>query len=242
MKLAAGKQQETHFFSHQEKEKWIEHYVQWETAVPRKRVEDAERAITQEQDDMRNAEKVRLTTNKLETTCEEMLNAIVDSLSNLASSEDGDDGEDEDDDEEDFAGGKLREDDKLRRMMGTIPKTEEYRMERCWSRQVKFEELTEQYWEDAADHFCERDKKYEMTEWKVPAVVQPQAADDAKSSVLTTSSEHLETHDCIPGELPMPQVTSQPGTSQRRLGSRKLKRHKHIPSLLPGPLPDLPNT
>jgi hypothetical protein len=40
-----------------------------------------------------------------------MLNAIRDSLSDLASSEDEEDGEDEDDDEEDTGHGKLSEDD-----------------------------------------------------------------------------------------------------------------------------------
>jgi len=38
---------------------------------------------------MRNAEKVGLITTKPETTCEELLNAFGDSLSDLASSDDG---------------------------------------------------------------------------------------------------------------------------------------------------------
>jgi len=63
--------------------------VERETAVARKRVEDAETAIEQKQDDMRNAEKVELTTTKPELTFEEMLNAIGDSLNDLASSDDG---------------------------------------------------------------------------------------------------------------------------------------------------------
>jgi len=45
---------------------------------------------------MRNAEKAGLTTTKLETTLEEILNAIRDSLSNLESSYQGEDGEDKD--------------------------------------------------------------------------------------------------------------------------------------------------
>ena len=44
-KLAAEKQQEMHFLSNEEKEKWIEDYVERETAGARKQVEDAEAAI-----------------------------------------------------------------------------------------------------------------------------------------------------------------------------------------------------
>jgi len=56
-KLAAGKCQETHLLSNQEKEQWIEDYVEREIAVARKQVEDAEAAIKQVQDDMRNPER-----------------------------------------------------------------------------------------------------------------------------------------------------------------------------------------
>jgi len=45
------------------------------------------------QEEMRNAEKAGLTTAKPETTFEEMLNAIGDSLSNLACSNDREDGD-----------------------------------------------------------------------------------------------------------------------------------------------------
>ena len=44
-KLAAEKRRETHFLSNEEKEKWIEDYVERETAGARKRVEDAEAAV-----------------------------------------------------------------------------------------------------------------------------------------------------------------------------------------------------
>jgi len=100
-----------------------------ETAVARKRVEDAETAIKQEQDDMRNAEKEGLTTTKPETTFEEMLNAIGVSLSDLANSDDGEHGEDEDDDEEDPAAGKCNEDDEPGWVMRTISMMVQYRME-----------------------------------------------------------------------------------------------------------------
>jgi len=61
--------------------------------MARKRVDYAETAIRQEQEDMRNAEMAGLTTTKPETTFEEMINAIGDSPSNLASSDAEEDGE-----------------------------------------------------------------------------------------------------------------------------------------------------
>jgi len=103
--------------------KWINDYVERETAVSRKRVHDAETAPKQEQDDMRYAEKAGLTTTKPETTFEEMLNAIGDCLSDLAGSDEEEDGEDEDDEEEHPAGGKLSEDEEPGWVMGTISKT-----------------------------------------------------------------------------------------------------------------------
>jgi len=71
-----------------------------ETTLSRKRVEDAEIEMNQEQEDMRNAEKVGLTTTQPEPTFEEMLQAIRDSLSYLGIN-DGEDAADKDDDEED---------------------------------------------------------------------------------------------------------------------------------------------
>jgi len=53
---------EMHFLSRKENEKWFQDYVDLEPAVARRKVQDAETAIMQEQKDMRNAEKVQSTT------------------------------------------------------------------------------------------------------------------------------------------------------------------------------------
>jgi hypothetical protein len=45
-----------------EKEKWINDYVDTETAVPRMRVDDATTTVKQMQEDISNAEKAGLTT------------------------------------------------------------------------------------------------------------------------------------------------------------------------------------
>jgi hypothetical protein len=63
-----------------------------ETAGARKRVEDAEAVVQQEQDDMTQTEIAGLTSRQPEKTCEQMLVAIGDSLSDHASSDDGEDG------------------------------------------------------------------------------------------------------------------------------------------------------
>jgi hypothetical protein len=63
-KLAVEKQRETHFLNNEEKAKWIEDYVERETAGARKWVEDAEAAVQQEQDDMTRVKIVGLTSRE----------------------------------------------------------------------------------------------------------------------------------------------------------------------------------
>jgi len=167
--LAAEKRWETHFLSNKEKEKWIEDYVERETAGARKWFEDAEAAVHQEQDDMMHAELRGLTSRQPEKTFEEMLLPIGDSLSDLASSDDGEDGEDEDDEETEQ--GKLSEDDEPGWVMGTISKTVPQRMEIFWQKQMMLDDLTQPGWEDAADYFRGQDTKYGTSELKVPSVV-----------------------------------------------------------------------
>jgi len=133
-KLAAEKRRETRFLSNEEKEKWIEDYVERETAGARKRVEDAEEVVQQEQDDMTHAENAGLTSREPEKTFQEMLAAIGDCLSDLASSNDGEDGDDEDD--EDTEQGKLSEDDEPSWVIGTITKTVQQHMERFRQKQI----------------------------------------------------------------------------------------------------------
>jgi len=135
--LAVEKQRETHFLSNEEKEKWIEDYVERETAGARKRVEDAEAAVQKDQDAMTHAEVAGLTSRKPEKSFEGMLVTIGDSLSDLASSDDGEDGEDEDDEETEQ--GKLSEDDGPSWVMGTITKTVQQRMERFQLKQMKLD-------------------------------------------------------------------------------------------------------
>jgi len=98
-------------------------YADTGTVVGRMWVQDAETAMKQEQEDMRAAEKVELTTRTSERTFEQMWNAIGESLCNLASSDDTEDAEDKDDDKDDTELGKLSEDDEPGWVMDTISQT-----------------------------------------------------------------------------------------------------------------------
>jgi len=235
-KLAAEKRRETHFLSNDDTEKWIEDYVERETTGARKRVEDAESAVQQEQDNMTHAEIARLRSREPEKTFEEMLVAIGASQSDLASSDDGEDGEDEDDEETEQ--GKLSEDDKPGWVMGTITKTVQQRLERFRQKQMKLDELTQPGWENAADYFHEQDKKYGTSELRVPAVVRPQTIEDTLAPPPTTFTELMESLDIVSGISQRPQGTSPPGSSHIRLGLANPQSKLSIPSGEPAAEPD----
>jgi len=120
MTLAAEKQQERHSFSNEDKENWIDDYVERETARATKWVEEAEAAVQQEQQDMNNAKSTGLTNREPEISFEEMMVAIGDSLGDLVTSDDGEDGKDEDEETEQ---GKPSEDEQHGWVMGKINKT-----------------------------------------------------------------------------------------------------------------------
>ena len=236
-KLTAEKKRETHFLSNKEKEQWIEDFVERETAVARKRVENAETAIKQRQEDMNNVEMAELTTREPYKTFEEMLNVIGDSLSDLAGADYEEDGQDDEEDDH-TEQGKLSEDDKPGWVMGTISKLLQCHMERFWPKQIKLDDLTQPGWGDAADDFRERDKKYGTSELKVPAGIKSETDHVAAAPSPTRFGELLETLDIVPGISPMPQCTSRPASSHMRVGSGKPKSPERISSFPPGAKPD----
>jgi len=237
-KLAAEKQRETHFLSNEEREKWIDDYLEQETAVARKRVQDAETTMMQEGEHMGNVEKGRLTTTKPEISFEEMLNAIEDRLSDLTSSEDEENGEDEDDDEEDTGHGKLSEDDEPGWVMGTISKMVQYHMESFRQKQMRPDKLMQPGWGDAADYFRDKDTKYRTTELNVVAVVKPQTDSTAAKPSPITFGVLMQALDIVPRQSQMPQVTSRRGSCQMRLGSEKPQADNHIVPPIPTAVPD----
>jgi hypothetical protein len=76
--LSAEKRQETYWVSNDEKVKWIDDYVERETAVARKLGQDAETAIMQELRDMTTTDNAGATIREPKTTFEELINAIGD--------------------------------------------------------------------------------------------------------------------------------------------------------------------
>jgi len=237
-KLAGEKRWATDFVSNQEREKLIEDYVERESAVATQRVQDAETAMMQEQEHMGNDEKGWSTTTKPEITFEEMLNAIGDSLSDLASSEDEEDGEDEDDDEEDPGHGKQSEDDEPGWVMGTLSNTVQHSMESIWQKLMRLDQLTQPWWGDAANYFHEGDVKYGMTELKVPAVRNTQTDSTAATPSPTTFGELMQALDSVPGQSQMPQVMPRQGISQMRLGLEKPQSENHIVPPIPASVLD----
>jgi len=233
-KIATDRRQQTNIMDTKEKENWIQDYVEWETAVARKQVQDAEPAIQQEQENMRSAESGGLTSSEPGQMVEEMLDAIGGSLSDLASLDDEEDGEDD----EDTPHGKLCEDDEPGWMMGTISKTVEQRMERIRQKHRKHDRLTQPRWGDAADSFTKWDKMYSTTEFKVPAVVKPYTYDDTANGAPTTGREIVESLDIIRGISQMPHRTSRPGSSFLKLGSGMTQSNECIVSYSPDQEPN----
>jgi len=187
----------------------------------------------QEQEHMRNVEKARSTTTKPETTFNEMLNAIRDSVSDLASSEDEEDGEDEDDDEDDTELGKLSKDDDPGWVMGTISKSVQHRMDSFQPKQQRLDYLTQPGWGDATEYFLGADMNYGSTALKVPAVVNPQSDMTAATPSPTTFGDLMQVLGIIPGQAQMLQVKSRQGSSQMRLGSQNPQADNHIVCPLP---------
>jgi len=127
-KLVAEKRPETHILSNEEKEKSIEDYVEKETTGARKRVEDAKVAIRQEQEATEEAQNAGVTAREPKKTFPEMMVAIWDSLSDIASSYNGEDGEDGNDKETEQ--GQRSEDNEPDWVMSMITKPVQQRMER----------------------------------------------------------------------------------------------------------------
>jgi len=194
--------------------------------------------MMQEQDHIRNVEKGRSMNTKPEITFEEMLDAIRDSLSNLACSEDEEDGEDKDDDEDDTGHGKLSKDDEPGCVMGTISKTVQHCIESFRQKQMSLDELRQPGWGDAADYIRQRDMKNGTTELNIPAVGKPQTDSTAATPSPKTFGELMQVLDIVPGQSQMPQVTSRQGTSQMRLGSEKPQADNHIVLLMSAAMPD----
>jgi len=96
-----------------------------------------------------------LTTRELEKLLPDMMVAIGNCLSDLASSDDEEDGQDEVDADTEL--GKLRNDNNPGWAVGTISKTVKQCMERMWLKKMNLHDLTQPGWGDPAHNSCARD-------------------------------------------------------------------------------------
>jgi hypothetical protein len=126
-----------------------------------------------------------------------MLNAIRDSLSNIAGYDDKHDREGADDDEQDTDLGKLSDRDEPGWVMGTIFKLVPHTMESIRQKQMRIDEITQVGWGDAPDYFREREMNYATAKLRVPAVVKPQIDTTAATPSPTTVGEHFQNHDIV---------------------------------------------
>jgi len=230
-KIAAEKRWETHFLPNEENENWIQDYVGREAAGAGKGVEDAEAAVQQEQDDMKHAEIAGLTIREPKKTFEEMMVGIGNILSDLASSDDGEDGEDEADGEAEQS--KLSKDDEPGWVMSTITKTVHQGMDSFLQKQMKLDELTQPWWEDAANYILQSDETYGTSYLRLLAVIQPETDDEATAPAATTFGEHMVFLDIVPEISQMLQGTSRPARSQIRLRVVKPQSTTSIAGLEP---------
>jgi hypothetical protein len=196
--------------------------------------------MMQEQEHRGNFEKVRRTTKKPEITCEEMFSTIRDVLSDHALSDNEEDGDEELDDEEDTGHSQLCEDDEPGWVMGTVTKSVYHRMEIFQQMQMSLDELTQPGWVEAVDYICDRHMRYSTTELKLPAVGKLQTDLTAGTPSPTTFRELMQALDVVPRQLSqMPQVSSDHGSSQIRLGSYTPYPNNPIVPPMPVVVPDL---
>ena len=237
-KIVAAKWRLTHFLSNEDQAQWIKEYVDSETAVARKRVEDVETATVQEQEVMRNAENVELTTRKPNKPFLEMLNAVADSVSDLAFSDYEEDGDDEEEHEDDAELGKLSKDDEPGWVMCTISKMVPHRLESFRQKEMRHDQLTQPGWGDVGNNFRWRDIMYWTAQLKNAAVVKPQTDQVAGALAPTTCWELLERIEIVLRKSRMPPGTSEPRSWYMRPGSGKPLWHKRITSLPPSVAPN----
>jgi len=132
MKDSAEQHRVMNCLSSKEQENWMNDYVETETTRTRQQVEDAETAITKEQEDTEMAGKTGLPTRKHKSTFHKVFVPIGDSLCDIARSGNGHDEEGQHDQE--TVQGKCSEGDKRGWVMGGICKKVQQRIVEFWKK------------------------------------------------------------------------------------------------------------
>ena len=163
-KAKAAASKDTVSMTQQEREKWIEDYVERETAVARRRVEEADAAWELEKERLAaEALDGASTASKSKTTFAEMLKGIDDSIDDIATSDEDDEDDEDEDEEEDDIEGEIKADGTMDISDGPAGVVEERAQKRIDTfREMckQIDEVTRPGWEAAENYFRERDKKY----------------------------------------------------------------------------------
>jgi len=134
----------------------------------------------------------------------------------------------------------MNEDYKPERVMGKVCNKEQHCQESFWEIILRFEKRTHPGMRDTTDFFGERDRKYELAELMVLAVVKRQTDTTTATPSLTPFAVLMQTLDLIPVQSQIPQRTSQPGSCLMRLGSEEPESYKGIASQLPDEVANSP--
>jgi hypothetical protein len=151
---AATKMKEIQGMSEDQREKWIENYVERETQVARQRVEAADAAVNE---DMENEYGAPPAVRTKKRTFEELLALVGDDLDNVVPSDDDDDDDDEEEPDEDEDEKEWADDDDF--VPGQMDKTTMAEIAAARARTSRIFELTKEGYAEAEAFWRKRDEE-----------------------------------------------------------------------------------
>jgi hypothetical protein len=193
------------FMSKEGKEKSIVGFVKSETAAAGKRVAETEAAVERE----RISVLKRAAAGTTKMTFEEMLEAIGDSVDNVATSDEEDNDEDNEEDGEDNNDAKLGNGNEPEWVVDTINQSVPAQLDLLLTKEMNFVELTTLGSADAENDFRTCDRKYITTKLKIQAVVTLNAISDTANA--SKFHHFMDTLIRVPATTsPMAQPTTSP--------------------------------
>jgi hypothetical protein len=178
-----------------------------------------------------------LATGATKVTFQEMMEAIVDNIDDVMTSDEDDDNKE--DDEGDIDDSELSDDNENEHecnwVVGTINQWVQQHLHAFQAKRMKLAELTASSWEDAEDYFRECDKKYETRELTVWAISIPH---DISTAVEAT--EEITFSQFVDG-LNQPSTSGKIPSHSRsylRLGSKKVLADQNRDYILPVDSPE----
>jgi len=112
-------------------------------------------------------------------------------------------------------------------------------MQMFWQTQLKPDQFTQPRCAEAPDYYCEREYKYGTSKLCIPVVIQLKTDDDVVPPEPTAFVEVMEHLQIVPGVSGLPQGTSRPPNSHRRIRSGMLHTVTSIHGVVSPMVPDL---